>query len=102
MSLRCLTLALSGEAAVASAKPAGNRIGGHHSEPASGLVRFNAGLGLRGAIHASGLSRCSSLGLVKKGVNHCSAACAAKKPAPEVDRVVDEDRWECEQERTQE
>jgi hypothetical protein len=27
---------------VASAKPAGNTIGEHHGEPASGLVRFNA------------------------------------------------------------
>jgi hypothetical protein len=37
-----LTLALSGEAAVVSTKPAGNTIGGHHGEPDSGLVRFNA------------------------------------------------------------
>jgi len=41
----CLTLALSGGAAVVSAKPEGNTIGGHHGEPDSGPVRFNAGLG---------------------------------------------------------
>jgi hypothetical protein len=39
---RWLTLALSGGAAVASAKPAGNMIGLHYGEPASGPVRFNA------------------------------------------------------------
>ena len=44
---RSLTLALSGEAAVASAKPAGDMIDGHHGEPDSGLVRFNALLGGR-------------------------------------------------------
>jgi hypothetical protein len=44
-STRWLTLALSGEAAVASPKPAGNTIGHHHGEPDSGLVRFNALLG---------------------------------------------------------
>jgi hypothetical protein len=37
-----LTLALSGEAAVTPAKPAGNLIVDHHGEPNSGLVRFNA------------------------------------------------------------
>lgn len=37
-----LTLAFSGEAAVASAKPAGNTIGEHDGEPASGPVRFIA------------------------------------------------------------
>jgi hypothetical protein len=42
-----LTLALSGEAAVASTKPAGNTIAEHHGEPGSGLVRFNALLGVR-------------------------------------------------------
>jgi hypothetical protein len=42
---RGLTLALSGEAAVASAKPAGNTIDEHHAEQGSGLVRFNALLG---------------------------------------------------------
>ena len=41
-----LTLALSGGAAVASAKPTDNTIGGHYVEPASGPVRFNAGLGI--------------------------------------------------------
>ena len=40
-----LTLALSGEAAVASANPAGNTIDEHQGKPASGLVRFNASLG---------------------------------------------------------
>jgi hypothetical protein len=40
--VRRLTLALSGEAAVASSKPAGITIGGHHGEPGSGPVRFNA------------------------------------------------------------
>jgi hypothetical protein len=37
-----LTLALSGGAAVVSAKPAGNKIGGHYDRPDSGPVRFNA------------------------------------------------------------
>jgi len=40
-----LTLALSGAAAAASAKPADNTIDQHQGELASGLVRFNAGLG---------------------------------------------------------
>jgi len=48
-SLSRLTLALSGEAAVASAKPAGNTIAEHHGEPGSGLVRFNALLADAGA-----------------------------------------------------
>jgi len=39
---RWLTLALSGEAAVASARPAGNLIRDYHGEPNSGLDRFNA------------------------------------------------------------
>jgi len=42
-----LTLALSGEAAVASAKSVGNTIGEHQGEPGSGLVRFNASLDAR-------------------------------------------------------
>jgi hypothetical protein len=44
----CLTLALSGEAAVVSAKPAGSTIGKHQGEPDSGLVRFNAWLDRHG------------------------------------------------------
>ena len=40
--LHGLTVALRGEATVASAKEEGNTIGEHHFEPASGLVRFNA------------------------------------------------------------
>jgi hypothetical protein len=42
---RWLTLALSGGAAGASPKPAGDTIDRHHGEPDSGLVRFNALLG---------------------------------------------------------
>ena len=51
---RCLTLPLSGEAAVASAKPVGGLIGELHGEPESGFVRFNGGLGRHGLAEEPG------------------------------------------------
>ena len=56
LSSRRLTLALRCEAAVASAKPAGTRIGEHHAKPASGFVSFNAVLAV--FVFAGGLVGC--------------------------------------------
>jgi len=54
-----LTLPLSGEAAVASAKTADRTTDEHHGEPASGFVRFNGGLDTF-ALFAGGMGRHSA------------------------------------------